>query len=41
MKADDFEAVVRIDEKVLKVFRPEYYRLRFEKLFQSPRLERF
>ena len=35
MKAEDFEAVVRIDEKVLKASRPEYYRLRFEKLFQS------
>ncbi|MCU0591257.1 MAG: GNAT family N-acetyltransferase [Desulfobacterales bacterium] len=35
MKADDFDAVVRIDEKVLKISRPEYYKLRFEKLFQS------
>jgi len=35
MKADDFDAVVRIDEKVLKTSRPEYYKLRFEKLFQS------
>jgi ribosomal protein S18 acetylase RimI-like enzyme len=35
MKAEDFEAVVRIDEKVLKAPRPEYYRLRFEKLFRS------
>lgn len=35
MKADDFDAVVRIDEKVLKASRPEYYKLRFEKLFQS------
>ncbi|MGE5258509.1 MAG: GNAT family N-acetyltransferase [Hyphomicrobiales bacterium] len=35
MKADDFEAVVRIDEKVLKASRPEYYKLKFEKLFQS------
>ena len=35
MKADDFDAVIRIDEKVLKASRPEYYKLRFEKLFQS------
>jgi predicted N-acetyltransferase YhbS len=35
MKAEDFNAVVRIDEKVLKVSRPEYYKLKFEKLVQS------
>jgi ribosomal protein S18 acetylase RimI-like enzyme len=35
MKADDFDAVVRIDEKVLKVSRLEYYKLKFEKLVQS------
>ena len=35
MKADDFDAVVAIDEKVNKVSRPEYYRLKFEKLVQS------
>lgn len=35
MKADDFDAVIGIDEKILKVSRPEYYKLRFEKLFQS------
>ena len=35
MKADDFEAVVAIDEKVLKASRPEYYEMKFEKLFQS------
>lgn len=35
MQADDFDAVVGIDEKVLKAPRPEYYKLRFEKLFQS------
>jgi predicted N-acetyltransferase YhbS len=35
MKAEDFEAVVGIDEKVLKTARPEYYEMRFEKLFQS------
>ncbi len=35
MKADDFDAVVEIDEKVLKASRPEYYELKFEKLFKS------
>jgi predicted N-acetyltransferase YhbS len=35
MKADDFDAVVAIDQKVLKASRPEYYKLKFEKLFQS------
>ena len=35
MKADDFDAVVGIDEKVLKTSRPEYYKLKFEKLFQT------
>ena len=35
MQADDFDAVVGIDEKVLKASRPEYYKLKFEKLFQS------
>ena len=35
MKADDFDAVVGIDEKVLKAPRPEYYEMKFEKLFQS------
>ncbi len=35
MKADDFDAVVGIDEKVLKANRPEYYKLKFEKLFNS------
>ncbi|CAB1084703.1 hypothetical protein D1AOALGA4SA_12213 [Olavius algarvensis Delta 1 endosymbiont] len=35
MKADDYDAVVRIDEKVLKVSRPEYYETKFEKLFKS------
>ena len=29
MKADDFDAVVGIDEKVLKASRPEYYELKF------------
>ncbi len=35
MQADDFAAVTRIDEKVLKASRPEYYKLRFEELVQS------
>ena len=35
MKADDFDAVVRIDEKVLKASRPEYYEVKFEKLVKS------
>ena len=35
MKADDFGAVVGIDEKVLKVPRPEYYEVKFEKLLRS------
>ena len=35
MKAEDFDAVVVIDEKVLKTARPEYYEMKFEKLFQS------
>jgi ribosomal protein S18 acetylase RimI-like enzyme len=35
MKADDFDAVVGIDEKVLKTARPDYYEMKFEKLFRS------
>jgi predicted N-acetyltransferase YhbS len=35
MQADDFDAVVGIDEKVLKAARPEYYEMKFEKLFHS------
>ncbi len=35
MQADDFAAVVGIDGKVLKASRPEYYEMKFEKLFQS------
>ncbi|MCZ7664371.1 MAG: GNAT family N-acetyltransferase [Thermoleophilia bacterium] len=35
MKADDFAAVVGIDTKVLKASRPEYYAMKFEKLFRS------
>lgn len=35
MKADDFNAVVGIDKKVLKASRLEYYEMKFDKLFQS------
>ena len=35
MKAGDFDVVVRIDEKVLNASRPEYYKLKFERLVQS------
>ena len=35
MKAEDYDAVVGIDEKVLKASRPEYYETKFEKLFKS------
>ena len=35
MKSDDFDAVVGIDNKVLKASRPEYYETKFEKLFNS------
>ena len=35
MKADDFDAVVGIDEKVLKVSRLGYYEMKFDKLFKS------
>jgi predicted N-acetyltransferase YhbS len=35
MKADDFDAVVGIDKKVLKASRPEYYEMKFDKLFRS------
>ena len=35
MKAEDFDAVVGIDKKVLKISRPEYYELKFDKLFKS------
>jgi ribosomal protein S18 acetylase RimI-like enzyme len=35
MKADDFDAVVGIDAKVVQASRPEYYELKFEKLFKS------
>ena len=35
MQADDFEAVVGIDAKVIEASRPEYYEMKFEKLFKS------
>jgi ribosomal protein S18 acetylase RimI-like enzyme len=35
MKTHDFAAVVRIDEKVFKTSRTEYYKLKFEELVQS------
>lgn len=35
MNVDDFDAVVRIDEKVLKASRPDYYRIKFEGYVQS------
>ncbi len=35
MKAEDFDAVVGIDEKVFEASRPEYYEMKFEKLFGS------
>jgi ribosomal protein S18 acetylase RimI-like enzyme len=35
MRANDFDAVVGIDAKVLGAPRPEYYETKFEKLFNS------
>lgn len=35
MKAEDFDAVVAIDEKILKTSRAEYYEVKFEKLFET------
>ena len=35
MKADDFDAVVGIDEKIIKASRQENYELKFERLFKS------
>ncbi|RLC73494.1 MAG: N-acetyltransferase [Chloroflexi bacterium] len=35
MKAEDFDAVVAIDEKILQTPRREYYEMKFEKLFRS------
>ena len=40
MQVEDFDAVVGIDEKVLKDARPEYYALKFEKLFKSREIGR-
>ncbi|MBW2634740.1 MAG: GNAT family N-acetyltransferase [Deltaproteobacteria bacterium] len=35
MKVDDFDAVIGIDEKVLKTSRLKYYEMKFDKLFRS------
>jgi predicted N-acetyltransferase YhbS len=35
MRADDFEAVVQLDEKILKVSRRAAYKLKFEKVVES------
>jgi ribosomal protein S18 acetylase RimI-like enzyme len=35
MKSEDFAAVVRIDAKVFKTSRQDYYRVRFEELVES------
>lgn len=35
MKAEDFDAVVRIDKEVLNMSRPEYYQQKFAKLVLS------
>ncbi len=35
MTADDFDAVVGIDEKILKASRLKYYEMKFDKLFKS------
>jgi ribosomal protein S18 acetylase RimI-like enzyme len=35
MKAEDFDAVVGIDEKVVNTSRREYYETKFEKLFKT------
>ena len=35
MTNDDFDAVVEIDEKVLKASRLKYYEMKFDKLFKS------
>jgi ribosomal protein S18 acetylase RimI-like enzyme len=35
MKADDLEAVVGIDEKILESSRSEYFEMKFEMLFES------
>lgn len=35
MRADDFDAVVKIDEKVFKTSRRDYYEVKFEKILSS------
>ncbi|MGD9008632.1 MAG: GNAT family N-acetyltransferase [Desulfobacteraceae bacterium] len=35
MEDNDFDAVVKIDEKIMKSSRLEYYQLKFERLFKS------
>ena len=35
MKSEDFDAVLEIDTKVNNVSRPDYYKLKFEKLIES------
>ena len=35
MTIDDFDAVVAIDEKILKASRLQYYEMKFDKLFKS------
>ncbi len=35
MQSDDFDAVVAIDEKILKISRRKYYEVKFEKFFKS------
>ena len=35
MTTDDFDVVVKIDEKILKASRLEYYEMKFDKLFKS------
>jgi predicted N-acetyltransferase YhbS len=35
MKADDFDAVVEIDERLFNTSRREYHKMKFEKLFHS------
>jgi ribosomal protein S18 acetylase RimI-like enzyme len=35
MRAGDFDAVVEIDRKIMRSARPEYYQLKFDKLFKS------
>ena len=35
MTNDDFEAVVGLDEKILKTSRLQYYEMKFDKLFRS------